>query len=146
MVAYREHMLQQAKQEVPIHGALRLEQFLAGGNGLALVDFDAASVGDPLFDVAEFLTSLQYLQFSQGLSSEKIQRAFGLFKTSYQENVPWRLDRDHLAWYAVAFLLGKLHDTIKNLEVQALAHLPEILQLMNTWLEQLEPRPATAVR
>ncbi|MCL4705899.1 phosphotransferase [bacterium] len=111
------------KQEmpaVPIHGACRIEQMLARGNELALVDFDAVTLGDPIHDVAELIASLQYMGLTRGLDSERIAVASEAFYRSYAEQVPWACDRRRIGWYALAFLMTKFYSSTKNLERRAL--------------------------
>jgi len=122
---------------VPIHGAIRIEQFVARERELALVDFDAAALGDPLYDVAEFLTSLQYLEFTAGFSRESLVRAADLFRTSYQKQVLWKLAPSRLAYYAISALLSKMHDTMKNLDVNAMQKFDEILEILEKWSDGL---------
>ncbi len=121
----------------PIHGALRLEQIVAAGQEVALVDFDAAAFGDPLYDVAEFIASLQYLAFTRGLAPQRLARAAELFQKSYAQHAPWPLDSQRLAWYAVVSLLSKAHDTWKNLDARAMAHGAAIVQLVEAWSDGL---------
>lgn len=45
---------------MPLHGSLHLQQWLVGSNGLALVDFDRASMGDPELDSATFVADLEH--------------------------------------------------------------------------------------
>jgi hypothetical protein len=123
---------------VPIHGACRIEQMLVRGSDVALVDFDAVAMGDPHYDLAEFIASLQYLELSRGLPRPRLARAAKLFYESYAGLVPWSwpASRDRIAWYARAFLLTKMFSSIKNLDLQALQRLESAGQeIMNGWLE-----------
>jgi hypothetical protein len=122
-------LTEQEMPAVPIHGTIRLEQIVASGDAVALVDFDAARLGDPLYDVAEFLTSLQYMEFSYGLS-RRLSHAAELFTTSYQKQVSWALDPQRLAWYSVAFLLSKMLGSLRHLDRVALQRLEAILEII----------------
>jgi thiamine kinase-like enzyme len=103
---------------------------------LALVDFDAVAMGDPHYDVAEFIASLQYLELSRGLSRQRLASAAKLFYESYAARVPWACDRRRIAWYTRAFLISKMFSSIKNLDFQALQRLESDGQeIMNGWLE-----------
>jgi thiamine kinase-like enzyme len=122
----------------PIHGACRIEQMLVRGAELALVDFDAVAMGDPHYDVAEFIASLQYLELSRGLSRQRLASAAKLFYESYAALVPWSCpaSRGRIGWYARAFLISKMFSSIKNLDFQALQRLESDGQeIMNGWLE-----------
>jgi hypothetical protein len=126
-------------QNIPaalIHGACRVEQMLVRGSKLALVDFDAVAKGDPHYDVAEFIASLQYLELSRGLSRQRLARAAQLFYESYAALVPWACDRRRIGWYARAFLISKMFSSIKNLDFPALQRLEsDGEEIMNGWLE-----------
>ncbi|MCI0694733.1 aminoglycoside phosphotransferase family protein [candidate division KSB1 bacterium] len=122
----------------PIHGACRVEQMLMRGAELALVDFDAVAMGDPHYDVAEFIASLQYLELSRGLSRQRLARAAKLFYESYAALVPWSCDRRRIGWYARAFLISKMFSSIKNLDFQALQRLEvDGQEIMGGWLESI---------
>ena len=105
---------------VPIHGACRLEQMLVRDTELALVDFDALAVGDPLFDIAEFIASLHYLEFSHGRCRAELTKAATLFLESYANQVQWPCDRRRIAWYVLAFLISKVFASVKHLDIPAL--------------------------
>jgi len=121
----------------PIHRAIRLEQFVARGRDVALVDFDAAALGDPLYDVAEFLSSLQYLEFTAGFSRPRLAAAAELFKTNYEKQAGLQLSLPRLSFYAVSALLSKMHDTMKNLDVKAMPKFAAIWEIMDGWLQNL---------
>jgi thiamine kinase-like enzyme len=127
---------QQEIAAVPIHGACRLEQMLVRGTELALVDFDAVALGDPLFDLAEFLASLQFLQLSRALPRQRLARAVDLFYETYARQVSWSCDRRRVAWYALSFLTSKIFLSLKNLDFQALQRLEsEGQEIIKGWLE-----------
>ncbi|MDZ7291884.1 MAG: aminoglycoside phosphotransferase family protein [candidate division KSB1 bacterium] len=124
---------------VPIHGAIRLEQMLVRGEELALVDFDALALGDPLADVAEFIASLHYLELSCGLSRDFLTKAADWFYDSYAQQVPWPCDRRRVAWYVLAFGISKIFLSLKNLNVRALQQLDSAGQeIINHWLALLD--------
>jgi thiamine kinase-like enzyme len=122
--AEKDRIAQQTVPCVPIHGACRVEQMLVRDTELALVDFDAVADGDPYYDVAEFIASLQYLEISRGFARARLDRAAELFYDHYCELVPgFQRDDRRVAWYARAFLITKMLSSIKNLDLQALNRL-----------------------
>lgn len=129
LLAAKADLTKQEIPVVPIHGAIRLEQIVARRDEVALVDFDATGLGDPLYDVAEFLASLQYLEFSYGFS-HRLSRAAELFTASYQQQVPWALNPQRMAWYSVAFLLSKMLGSLKHLDRGVLQRFEAILEIM----------------
>jgi len=134
--AARATLAPQQIPAAPIHGAIRPSQMLIRGNELALVDLDDIALGDPLFDVAEFIVSVQYSEIRINRSRQKIARAVDLFLRHYAEQVPWPCDRRRLAWYAVAFLINKMCSSVKHRDVSTLQQLESTGQeLVNGWLE-----------
>lgn len=121
---------------VPIHGACRLEQMLLKGNELTLVDFDALACGDPLYDIAQCIASLQYLAISQGMLRDKLAKAAEVLYESYTAQVKWSCDRRQMAWYALAFLLSKMYTSVKNLDIPALQRLEfDGWEHINDWFD-----------
>lgn len=134
--ATKDDFDKQEMPQVPIHGACRIEQMLARGNELALVDFDAITLGDPIHDLAEFIASLQYMGLTQGLPTERIAVATETLYHSYAEQVPWQCDRRRIGWYALAFLMTKFYSSTKNLERRALQNLgTEGRAICEDWLK-----------
>jgi hypothetical protein len=126
--------------QATIHGTFKVAQILCrddpdGRSQLALVDFDSVACGDPLYDVAEFIASLLYLRMTDRIPAASIMESVEIFLTSYQKQVPWVCDRRRLAWYVIAFLLGKMHSSLKRLEVTAGENLDEAFALVHEWLD-----------
>jgi thiamine kinase-like enzyme len=118
-----------------IHGSFKVAQLLCREDELALVDFDSISRGDPLYDVAEFFASILYLIVSDGIPAAPMIVSVESFWSDYQQRVSWHCDRRRLAWYLVAFLLGKMHSSLKRSETKAIANMPLAFDLVADWLE-----------
>ncbi len=118
-----------------IHGSFKVAQLLCREQDLALVDFDSISRGDPLYDVAEFFASILYLIVSDGIPAAAMIASVESFWSEYQKQVSWRCDRRRLAWYLVAFILGKMHSSLKRSELKAIANMPLAFDLVAEWLE-----------
>ena len=136
LLAAKANLTKQEVPVVPIHGAIRLEQLVARHDEVALVDFDAAGLGDPLYDVAEFLASLQYMEFSYGFP-HRFARAAELFMASYQQQVPWVVNPQRMAWYTVAFLLSKMLGSLKHLDRGVLQRFEAVLEIIESRLKFL---------
>ncbi len=136
------HQTVWAQENIPLaatHGAIRLEQMLIRGEELALIDFDALALGDPLADVAEFIASLQFLELSQGLPRPPLLKATELFIAGYAEQTPWPCEPKRLAWYALAFLLSKMFLAVKNLDRSSLQYLDTVGMMMGQqWCDHLK--------
>lgn len=135
----REPLARAGAPLVPVHGTIRVEQFLVRGEEYALIDFDLACLGDPLYDVAEFLTSLQFLQFTHGWERLRVEEAMRLFQAAYAQHVPWPIESERIAWYAVVSILDKLHDALKSLDRPALARIADIVACLQEWLLVVTP-------
>jgi hypothetical protein len=83
----------------PIHGSLSRTQWIDGTSQLGLIDFDKLAYGDPEFDVAAFLTELDY----DHLETDRIKHAF----LSSYEAVAGPLDRRLLIIYGAHERLEK---------------------------------------
>lgn len=139
------HLLQKMAATLPrsaagtprttIHGTFKLAQILVREEQPGLVDFDALAVGDPLYDVAEFLASVIYLRVSDGVAAASITAAVALFVGSYAGLVPWPCERRRLAWYVTAFLLGKMHSSLKRMEREARQQVVAAFALLEELLE-----------
>lgn len=120
--------------QATLHGTFKIAQILCRGQELAVVDFDAVACGDPLYDVAEFLASLTYLQVSDNVVAALLADGEEEFLSAYQKAVPWPCERRRVAWYVAAFLLGKIHSSLKRAEAGAIQNLETAFQLLQKWL------------
>jgi hypothetical protein len=121
--------------QATIHGTFKVAQLLCRENKLGLIDFDSIASGDPLYDLAELITSLLYLRVSDRIPEASISKSVELILSSYQKQTPWAFDRRRLAWYVVAFLLGKIHSSLKRLEPAAVENMPLAFALVQEWLD-----------
>jgi len=135
LVGSKEILAKRATPVAPFHGTFRIEQILARNDEIALVDFDGMALGDPLFDVAEFLTSLQYLEFSRGFARPRLAKASELFQESYEQETPWKLAPPRVAWYAVVSWLNKMHETLRRRDSGIIRKFDGIEGIMEEWID-----------
>ena len=136
--ASKETIARQTIPVAPIHGAFRLEQLVIRDLELAIVDFDALALSDPLADVAEFIASLRFLEATGGKARTNLMAAAEQFYQSYCEQVLWECDRQRLAWYALAFFINKMFGALKQLDTGALHRLEtHAVEMTADWLETL---------
>jgi len=131
---------------VPIHGAFRMSQLLSRGDKLAMTDFDATALGDPHYDVAEFMSSLLYQEFRRSLPREELEELAKSFLDAYEKCVPWVLNRKRLSWFQSAFTLEKFHGTLKGLEKKVLLCIDEIFEMSERQITLAENRGADLAR
>ncbi len=120
-----------------IHGTFKLSQLLTREGKLGLVDFDSLALGDPLYDAAEFISSVDYLQISDELPPEVIRANIETFLRAYEQGSERPCDRQRLAFYVIAFLLGKIHSSLKKVETAAIDQLHRAFALLEWWQEAL---------
>ena len=118
-----------------IHGTFKVAQILCHEDQLALVDFDSIACGDPLYDVAEFLASIVYLRLSDDIPAAPVSECIESFLSHYQEQVPWPCERRRVAWYLVAFLLAKIHSSLKRARTLGDKRAALTFDLVEEWLE-----------
>jgi hypothetical protein len=123
-----------------LHGTFKLAQLLCRDDGLALVDFDGVSKGDPLLDIGEFVASLVHLEVRDGVPAEQVTAAQEHFLRAYASAVPWPCPSEHIAWYVSVFLLSKLQSVFKKRHATGLRNLPLALARLEAWVD----RAATA--
>jgi len=135
-----------AAPQTTIHGSFKLAQLLCraersrSDQQLGLIDFDSVACGDPLYDVAEFVASLAFLKVSDEIPAPPIDESIELYLASYQRQVPWNCDRRRLAWYVAAFLLGKIHASLKRREAKGVANIHLAFLLVQEWINIITRR------
>lgn len=75
-----------------VHGDLRADHVLLDGDDVALIDIDAMAAGDPIADVANFLTQLGKTRDVAGTPRDRAGTAARVFTEEYFGHVPaaWR--------------------------------------------------------
>jgi hypothetical protein len=93
-------------QPVPVHGDFHCNQVLVDDERVSILDFDLFGHGDPLHDVARFLSRFE--TFAQGmLAPADLRAAQEAFVSAYAILVPWNVDRRRLAWWKAALLVNR---------------------------------------
>ncbi len=134
MLAALTISLQEPLPQATIHGTFKIAQILCRDDELAVVDFDSIACGDPHYDLAELLASLVYLQVSDGVPPAALAEGVEQLLSAYQKTAPWACERRRLAWYVVAFLLGKIHSSLKRAEAAAIKNMEAAFALLQNWL------------
>lgn len=130
--------LDTAYRRSTIHGTFKMAQILYREDALAVIDFDAISEGDPLYDVAEFLASLINLRITDNFPAAIMQEKIEEFLREYQAVVPWECDRRCISFYLITFLLGKIHSTLKRLNTKRTINIDNACEVINEWMAVLE--------
>jgi len=117
-----------------VHGTFKIAQVLCRGDEVAIVDFDSVALGDPLYDVAEFAASLAFLRVKDGVPAEATTRGVASFIAAYETAARRTCDRRRIAWYVVAFLLGKIHSSLKKHAAGGTDTVLPALSILAEWL------------
>ncbi len=100
-------------QTAAVHGDFHCNQVLVGRDRVSIIDFDLFGRGDPLLDVARFLSRFETV--AQGhWSAAEIADAQRAFVSAYAILVPWGVDRRRLAWWKAVLLVNR--QALKNVK------------------------------
>ena len=91
---------------VPVHGDFHCNQVLVNADRVAVIDFDLFGMGDPLHDVARFLS--RFRAYAHGkLEEPLVAHCEATFLSTYEILVPWRVDRRRLGWLMAVLLVNR---------------------------------------
>lgn len=90
----------------PIHGDLHCSQILIKDLHVGIIDFDLYAWGDPLIDVARFLS--RFRAMVRGVMDEsESSAAQESFLGTYEILVPWKMDRSRLGILMAALMVNR---------------------------------------
>ena len=94
----------------PIHGNLFGDQILYSSKGIGIVDWDALSLGDPLYDVGRLLAHLIYLAGCEEIALSTVSACAEALIHGYEAETQQPIQRRCLAWHVATQLLlrGKI--------------------------------------
>jgi len=97
-------------EDRPIHGNLFGDQILYSPNGIGIVDWDALSVGDPLYDLGRLIAHLLYVAGREKISPPDVNACVEALLEAYERATNRSLDRSCLVWHIATQLLlrGKI--------------------------------------
>jgi len=124
----------------PIHGDLHCSQVLLRDRHVAIIDFDLYAWGDPLLDVARFLSRFRALVQGQMEESEAAA-AQESFLGTYEILVPWKMNRARLGGLMAALMINRQAlKPVKKLAAGSADHVATMLSAAMGFLEELEWR------
>jgi aminoglycoside phosphotransferase (APT) family kinase protein len=92
---------------VLLHGAFRLKHIFLSEDRLAVLDLDGMCVGDPAYDIANFLSSLCYLEEQERFARGCSQQYAAAFLHGYAANARYRVSPATTLWYFATQVLHK---------------------------------------
>jgi len=113
---------------VPCHGTFKLAHLLSDGPRIGLVDFDSVVLADPIYDVANFVADLHYLEAGGALPAGRAERLGNAFHDAWCAQVPWGRRDTALDWYVASLLVRKQAlKPVKHLHADAAPKMARIL-------------------
>ncbi len=119
-----------------LHGSLFPAQVLRRNGNIAFIDFDSVSLGDPWYDVSEFLSGLLYEEWIAGTDWQDLQpfRRFAVERYSALSGVP--ASPEVVQAYFTMFFLNKIQQHLKMLKPVPENFLSDIQQICRELLEE----------
>jgi hypothetical protein len=113
---------------VPCHGTFKLNHLLDDGTHTSLVDFDSFVLADPIYDVANFVADLHYLEAQGALPAGRAAKLARAFYDAWSATVPWGRRDGVLDWYVASLLVRKQAlKPVKHLHADAPAKIDQVL-------------------
>jgi len=122
----------------PIHGDLHCSQVFLQDRNVGIIDFDLYAWGDPLVDVARFLS--RFRAMVRGVMDEsEACAAQESFLGTYEILVPWKMDRRRLGVLMAALMVNR--QALKPIKKLASGHEEHVLAMLSAAIgfqEELE--------
>lgn len=116
----------------PVHGSFKSSHMFEVDEGLVLIDFDGAGLGDPLYDVGRFLARVVAGGSHTAAEEETIRTTLLTFQKSYEQGVPWGWPEERVRWSTCAHLIGsQVYKSVKRANVERVA---ATLRIAEAWL------------
>ncbi|MDZ7342955.1 MAG: aminoglycoside phosphotransferase family protein [candidate division KSB1 bacterium] len=96
-----------ATPPVLLHGTYRLNHIFIHDGELALFDLDSLRMGHPAYDVANFLSSLYYLEAQERVTPALRQEIAGHFLHGYATQAAWKIPPAAVLWFLTSLLIHK---------------------------------------
>ncbi|RMF58921.1 MAG: aminoglycoside phosphotransferase family protein [Calditrichaeota bacterium] len=127
----------EAQKPCPIHGDFNASQILFDFERPVFIDLDTVCLGDPLYDVAHFISGLHGLREKSGFSMTEIKLVSQIFVRSYQESIPWPVNPKALnTQIAMALISRRAHKVLRQLGRGAVGRIESYIKLALDHLRQ----------
>jgi len=93
--------------QVLLHGTYRLNHIFINGSELALLDLDSLRLGHPAYDLANFLSSLYYLEEQQRLTQALRRDLARHFLEGYTAETLSNIHPGAVLWFLASLLINK---------------------------------------
>lgn len=120
LTAWEAQLAAQPVPLAPLHGDLYFENLLLNDRNVSgLLDWEAARVGDPLWDVAR----------TQVATFAGDARMFGVFRATYAGGIPWAVDDTRVLRYRLLMAMGDLRYAVRHAPALIAGRVPPVLAL-----------------
>ncbi len=101
----------------PLHVSFKFSHVFATPAGLAFIDFDGASLGDPGYDVGRFLAHLYKMKADWKIDPNIAGAAAANFCAAYNRAAAAPLTQTRMDWFAASHLIGsQVYKSIKRVD------------------------------
>ncbi len=90
-----------------LHGTYRLNHIFLHQDELVLLDLDSLRMGPPAYDIANFLTSLYYLEAQERIALELRQQIAQAFLSGYARATPAPIAPQMVLWFLASLMINK---------------------------------------
>ena len=90
-----------------LHGSFRINHILISKNELTLLDFESLRNGHPAYDLANFLSSLYYMEAQKRISTKQRYDIARYFLEGYAAKPQWTIQSVTVLWFLVSLLINK---------------------------------------
>ncbi len=104
---FRNFYWPDATPNVLLHGTYRLNHIFIHDGKLALLDLDSLRMGHPAYDVANFLSSLYYLEAQERIDPSLRRNIARRFLEGYAAQAPHGMPPAAVLWFLASLLLNK---------------------------------------
>ena len=109
--ALLENMKNTPETDTPLitllHGTFRVNHLFLAGKQLSLLDLDNICMGHPAFDIANFFSSLYYMEAQGIIDVHQRRDIMRYFLQGYLAQTNWEISPKILLWYLASLMIHK---------------------------------------
>lgn len=111
----------------PVHASFKFSHVFATAKGIAFIDFDGASLGDPGYDVGRFIAHLYKMQAAWKIAPAVAEQTIADFSASYNRAAAVPLSPARINWFAASHLIAsQVYKSVKRMDTSLVSRLLKI--------------------
>ncbi|MCG3119072.1 MAG: hypothetical protein ALAOOOJD_01400 [bacterium] len=111
----------------PVHASFKFSHIFATAKGIAFIDFDGASLGDPGYDVGRFIAHLYKMKADWKIAPEAAEQTIADFCASYNRAAAVPLSPARINWFAASHLIAsQVYKSVKRMDTSLVSRLLKI--------------------